>query len=271
MAKAALRQPQVRSLERGLDIIQQLSVHGALTCTEVGARTGLNRITAYRLLETLAGLGYVLRDDVTKLYSLSELVLSLAAGHRSDPWRSDKVRDIVHAAGATIKWPVIFAVNGGGHMIVRQSTRTLSPYKFMERSLGRPIPVLRSAVGQIYLACCEKQIRLDLIRLALTQGTPEHPRHEKILNADIAAMEDELARVRKRGFGYLDASWQNANLITSAIAVPVFEGENIAGALAVIYFRMAMPFREAKERFLPELIRAAAAIGAAAVAPASSP
>jgi len=47
---------------------------------------------------------------------------------------------------------------------------------------------------------------------------------------------------------------------TSSIAVPVFRGERIAGALSLIFFAAAMPMREAEARYAGPLKDAAARI-----------
>ena len=79
------QEPKVRSLVRGLEILRLLNVEGGLSNARVAAETGLNRITAYRLLQTLQAEGCVLRDDA-KRYRLAPGVLELSSLYPRQNW-----------------------------------------------------------------------------------------------------------------------------------------------------------------------------------------
>ena len=82
----------VPALTRGLSILQELSdQRHRLTLSEVAATLAVTRSSAYRLLFTLAHLGFVTFDSGTKTYALGPQVLRLGYGYLA-------ARDIVEVA-----------------------------------------------------------------------------------------------------------------------------------------------------------------------------
>ena len=61
----------IRSLLRGLDVLEAVKGQDGVTVTEAARRVRLPRTTAYRILETLRAGGHVIRDDVDR-YRLAE-------------------------------------------------------------------------------------------------------------------------------------------------------------------------------------------------------
>ena len=57
----------VRALSRGLALISELSAGGPSNVVQLAKRTGLNRTTCYRLLDTLSEDGYVTFDETNAL------------------------------------------------------------------------------------------------------------------------------------------------------------------------------------------------------------
>lgn len=56
----------IRSLLRGLDVLEAVRSQDGLTVTEAARRVRLPRTTAYRILETLRTGGHVIRDEVDR-------------------------------------------------------------------------------------------------------------------------------------------------------------------------------------------------------------
>jgi IclR family mhp operon transcriptional activator len=61
----------VRALSRGLAVIGELNASGPSNVLQLARRTGLNRTTCYRLLDTLRQDGYVTLDETNALFSLT--------------------------------------------------------------------------------------------------------------------------------------------------------------------------------------------------------
>ena len=68
----------VRALSRGLTLIAELSASGPSNALQLARRTGLNRTTCYRLLDTLRQDGFVTFDETNGLFGLMPRVRTLA-------------------------------------------------------------------------------------------------------------------------------------------------------------------------------------------------
>lgn len=263
-AKREHSQPSVRALERGLGIIQHLNGFGPLPCAELARLSGLNRITTFRLLETLKSLGYIARDPKSKSYFLAERVLGLSDGYKRDYWIGGPVRLYVEQCADEVEWPVLFTTNSGSHMIVRASTRSDSPYNFTKRGLGQRIPILHSSIGLCYLAFAPKKIRRDIIMLALSERPDAGAMTRKKMEKEVEVIDEGLNPTRERGFAYLESSWKTEGIDTSAIAVPVMHGKQLLGTLGITFFRAAMSLSQAKKQLLPHMQATAEMISRAA-------
>ena len=70
----------VRALSRGLVLIGELNASGPSNVVQLAKRTGLNRTTCYRLLDTLREDGYVTFDETNALFGLTPQVCTLSEG-----------------------------------------------------------------------------------------------------------------------------------------------------------------------------------------------
>ena len=69
----------VRALARGLSILSLFDIdHREWTIDEIAARTGLLRMTAYRMVRTLEGAEFLVRDTTTNQYHLGPAAITMA-------------------------------------------------------------------------------------------------------------------------------------------------------------------------------------------------
>jgi len=69
----------VRALARGLSILSLFDIdHREWTIDEIAARTGLLRMTAYRMVRTLESADFIVRDTTTNQYHLGPAAISMA-------------------------------------------------------------------------------------------------------------------------------------------------------------------------------------------------
>ena len=154
----------VRSLERGLDILRVLNHHNGLTVTETAELVELPRPTSFRLLRTLERLGYIFRDDSDKKFRLTSQVRTLSHGFDEEEWLPNVARPLMIDLCKRILWPVAIITNIGTAMLVRDSTHSMSPFSMFRHRGGFKIPLLHTAAGQMYLACCTPDMREQLLR-----------------------------------------------------------------------------------------------------------
>ena len=69
----------VRAVDRALDILLCFTRAADLTLTEISQRVGLHKSTVHRLLASLEGKGFVVRDPVTEKYKVGYRVWELTA------------------------------------------------------------------------------------------------------------------------------------------------------------------------------------------------
>jgi DNA-binding IclR family transcriptional regulator len=69
----------VRSVERALDILLCFTEAGEMTLTEISSRAALHKSTVHRLLASLEGKGFIVKDSSTDKYRLGFRIWELSA------------------------------------------------------------------------------------------------------------------------------------------------------------------------------------------------
>jgi len=82
-----------------------------------------------------------------------------------------------------LEWPSDLAVPAGDHMVIRETSRPLSPFVLNHDQIGHRINWLLTAQGRAYLEERELQSLLDLLRRS---GNPEN---------ELAFQSEKLKRV----------------------------------------------------------------------------
>jgi IclR family mhp operon transcriptional activator len=246
----------VTALLRGIDILRLLNVESGLTASDVGRRIGLARITAYRLLRTLEHGGYVVHDE-TRRYRLGPGVLELSSLYAKQNWVIEIAAPIMRETGARLGWPLVLGASNGPRMTILHSTRDETGFWLRMRGPGSQMPILRSAMGLVFLAYTREDVRKSVLRaaLALDGGyTPEwRDQPERI--------EKTLEEIRRRGASGVLDSWHSDSVAMSAIAVPIYRRRTVFAALALTYFKSAMSTAEALDEYVESLRVAAQQIG----------
>ncbi len=109
---------EVRSLQRGLAILEYFNVWNRGTVTDIAAAFRLPRGTAYRLVETLRRNGYLTKGAERGQYLLSPLVAELSSAFSAEPWIAETRATLDHVA-AVIGWPVSLVSCADGVLSVR--------------------------------------------------------------------------------------------------------------------------------------------------------
>ncbi|HEY3950944.1 helix-turn-helix domain-containing protein [Phenylobacterium sp.] len=258
----------IRALGRGLAVIEALNQNHVTTLAALHADTGLPKPSLVRLLETLIDAGYVVRVSRSEGYALTEAVLRLASGVRHRDAVVDVARPLMEAFTRRHKWQVSLATGETDHMLVRFSTRHISPFSRERNFLNRRVPMLQSAVGRAYFAYCPDAHREAILRVRLAA-------------ADVLPVERNpqtlallVSQVRADGFATTERPRSDS---TRSFAVPVMDcvagDDGPVGALAFFYYRSAMTCEQATQRYLPAVRELAGEIseGLARVWPAGRP
>jgi IclR family transcriptional regulator, mhp operon transcriptional activator len=245
----------VRSLERGLALLVAMNRRKLPSVMELARDTQLPRPTVYRLLETLNRAGFVTRSSPADRFCLTPKVRSLSDGFLEDDWIADIAAPLMAQFTHDLVWPAALMTFEQGRMLVRETTHEASVLSIDHGMVGRSLPMLRTAAGRCYLACCPANERRAILEMLA---------HSSMLE-DRGARENErigalLDSIRAKGFAVQD---REINPKATGMAIPIRDGSRILGCLSLIWISSALTIREAEQQLLPPLRSIAQRIEAA--------
>lgn len=236
----------VRSLVRGLQIIEVLSELGPVKMSELSEKSGIERSSAYRLVKTLAQLGYVTRRDDDGTIALTAKFAYLADALKDDDVVTQFAWPPLFDLSKDVLWPCDFASFDSGKILIRISTHKISPMSIHRAMVGKERHLLRSALGLAILAAMTEEERESSLAIIEALGGPAA---EDVRDRDAIGRLAEGVRAR----GYASSAGQTESKI-SAIALPVMAPHGrVAGAVNIIFFRSVMTTEQAAQRYLPRL------------------
>lgn len=213
------RRPRVQSLERALDLLEVLASVHELGVSELAARTGLVPSTAHRLLATLTDRRYVAAERGR--YRLGPRLRELTEG-RTDP--IDRLREmarphlqaIQRATGETANLIVLEGVNA---VYVDQVEGSRMIRMFTE--VGSGVLAHTTGGGKAILAA------LPAERVAALYGARTLERLTPHTLTTLAALEEDIARIRRRGFAIDDEEHEEGVSCVAAVILAA-NGEPVA-------------------------------------------
>ena len=214
-AVTAPRRDSVQSLDRALDVLEALAEGGELGVTELANRTGLVPSTVHRLLATLAKRGYVAQSADSGRYRIGLKVPEIAGGieqrlaHLREVSRPHLVR-ISEATGETVNLVIL---DGDRVVYVDQVEGTRRVRMFT--TVGTAALAHTTGAGKAIMAYGPAGALTALYggREPLARLTPS-------TLVTIAALEEDFARIRARGYA-IDAEEHEPGV--GCVATPVFD------------------------------------------------
>lgn len=215
----------MRALARGLSILSLYDVdHREWTIDGIAARTGLLRMTAYRMVRTLEAAEFLVRDTSTNQYHLGPAAITMAyvAGDYSEFVEHARpyLQRLLDETGES----VTLAVPVDGTPVCVAILNTTRPFQ-RQSAPGRILGDLASVHGKIFTAFAPPERRAAV----LAQKRRKHTPHTV---TDAAALERELERVASE-----DVAFDEEGLYVSTCAVgsPVRDQlGNVVAALSVV-------------------------------------
>ncbi len=253
------RSTTVRSISRGLAVLQAINRGGSITMMEICRGAHIPYPTACRIVETLIDEGMIEREPARKRYRSTALVRTLSMGFQEQDGLVAAARPHIVALCRELSWPISIATRVGPMMMVRDSTHQQTSLTLHNYAPGYTLPLVECSSGKAYLAFCDAEERAGILAgMRKLDGPAE--RMALLLTSNDAM----LAAIRAQGYATQARNAYNATPgKTSSIAVPLFAGERVVGALALIFFASALPMRDAEARYVEPLKRGAQAIAAA--------
>jgi DNA-binding IclR family transcriptional regulator len=187
-----------QSLERGLRILETVAASGgSATLAETVRRTALHRSTAYHLLQTLVGFGYLRQDPQTRGYELTAKLFRLTA-RTFTPEQIGRLAEPVTAEfTALIGEGTSVAAYCDGAVTIVAKCDPSNPFRVVQ-DIGAVRPVHATAVGKAIVAFLPPADRATIVaQLQFERYTPR-------TLATRAAFDAELRRIRSAGYAFDD-------------------------------------------------------------------
>ena len=250
----------IRSICRSIAVMQAINRHGSLSLMAIAKEAEVPYPTACRIVQTLLFEGLIEREPARKRYRPTALVHTLSHGFQDDNRLVLAARSHIVELTKKLGWPISVCTRVGSRMMVRDSTHALTSLTLNNYHPGYTLPILESGAGRTYLGFAGEAERATVLAGLRAQAEEQQLGTEMLSLFESGFMVEE---VRRLGYGAKGHNRFTENPgKTSSIAVPIFEGEELAGSLSLIFFASAMKIEEAARRYLDDMRRAAAAVGA---------
>jgi DNA-binding IclR family transcriptional regulator len=216
----------VRALSKGLTVLGLFDAENReWTLDEIAARTGLPRMTAYRMIRTMESADYLVRDPVASRYHLGPALLATTYISETYHDLAAIARPYLRELAAETGESVTLAVEVDGVAVSVDMVDTTRPFR-REVAQGRIIGDTASANGKIFAAFKSEAERAELVTRAHSQMTL----HTITDPAELAA---ELELVGREGVAF---DIEERNVGTCAVAAPVRDqlGKVIAAISVVV-------------------------------------
>jgi len=248
----------IRSLSRGIAVLQAINRGKSLSMMEIARTSEVPYPTACRIVQTLLYEALIEREPSRKRYRPTALAQTLAHGFQGHAELVQASRAHIVELTRQVGWPISLATHVGHSMVIRDSTHALTALTFNYYYPGYALPVLECASGLVYLSHVSAGERESILRtLKLLPNTAT--------SHVITLFEENGFAEQIRAQGYCtrgNNQFTNNPGKTSSIAVPIFDKGHIVGTLTLAFFSTSTKMDEATRQFLEPLQRAAAAITA---------
>jgi IclR family pca regulon transcriptional regulator len=247
----------VTALVRGLQILETFGRLGySLTLAEVAQDLKLPKSTAFRLLSTLAGLGYVVQPVKGGPYSLGPAVLGLGFAVLDGLEVVEAAHPHLEALFNQVEGSVNLSVLDAGGMEIMYIARFhRSDVLSLNLNLGRRVPVYSSSAGRVLAANLPYEDRQALLdRLTADPAAGPWLKSRRI---DLAAVWEQ---VRREGYAVVDGDYL-PELIAFSAPVRGRDGR-VEAAVSVALLKRGEALETFKGRVLPPLLECAGRISA---------
>ncbi len=253
----------IRSLERGLKVLQALQETPISSLNEIYLQTGIPKASLLRILQTLEHSGLVFRRLYDGRYRISSNLTHLARKRDRYDGIAEAAAPVLDRLCQKLSWPSDLMVPAGDHMEIRESSRIRTPFFtcFIHDRVGTPVNWVLSAVGRAYLAHCPEKERQKILSLLRKSN-----RLENRLANDARRLDRILSEVRARGYATRDPSFVGGAYGRqvpdglAAIAVPILDNGRVHGVVNLLWAKAARTVEDMAAHHLADLTAAATEI-----------
>ena len=231
----------MQSVDRAVVLLRAISASAhPPTAWELARTCGINRSTAWRLLQTLEYHGLVERDDTTQRYGIGYTALQVASAAGYDALARRTRPILQRLAEATGESVMLAAVRTFSLVYVDQVDPAGVPFP---NWLGRQLPLHATSAGKVFLAWLPEDEREALLPSALERYTAH-------TITDRARLFASLADVRRDGYGACVGEFEE---FSNGVSAAVLDHR----ARPAVILNIWGPSQRVTERRLPMLGRMA--------------
>jgi len=242
--KEELQVKSIRSLARGLMVLQIVQASGPVTLHDLHRISKIPKASLLRILKTLIEQGAVWQRIIDEAYIASYSLSELANRMDSEIRLVEVASPVLESLSDAVKWPSILAVPRRTHLEVLETNAPRSYFHHIPLGpVGFKINMLRSATGRAYIAFCEEPMRQSILDALRRSG-----RAGDRLALDEAAVQKMIEQTRARGYGLrapdfggnFDETRRVSDDGRESIGVAIRVGSYVPGAINVTWARRTM-------------------------------
>ncbi|WP_424627802.1 IclR family transcriptional regulator [Bradyrhizobium sp. SYSU BS000235] len=245
--------PIVRALDRGVALLRAFDVSKPRqTLTELAKRTGLDKGTARRLLDTLERAGLIDYDDLSSLYCLGigvlELASSVETGRDLREVAAPYMRELTEQTGTTA---YLWVYHEGHALCVERVRASIPNVDAAWFTVGSRAPLNSGGGPRALLGFVSPEELKYALSLELIKRTAKSQINPKLLAR-------EAAHIRQRGW---ELAVDDFVVGLAALGAPIFDRKGqLVGSLSMTTLT-AQLVQNGKPRFLDRLLKATAEVG----------
>ena len=252
----------VRSLERGLDVLQALQSGHGMGLKALHEITSLPKATLLRILRTLMERNLVWRRMADGAYLPSSRPAVRGPGLDDEGRLVEVASPIMAGLCERVNWPSVLAVRRGVQMEVIETNRPRSHVSHLPLGpVGARISMLLTSTGRVYLSFCTREEREEILARLQSEPSPE-----AVLARDAVWVARVVAQTQAQGYGQRDPTIAGegvgqklmADDGRNSIAVPIIISGQVVASLNLTWTRRATTTSQIVAEHLEDL-RAAAA------------
>ena len=199
--------------------------HREWTIDEIAARTGLLRMTAYRMVRTLEAAEFLVRDSTTNTYHLGPAAIAMSYVAEDNSDFVELARPFLERLVETTGESVTLAIPVDGSPVCVSIIDSTPPVPARDRA-GRIIGDLASVHGKIFTAFAPPERRAEVLARPRRKHTPYTVTDPEAL--------PERARARRRGGRGLRRARASSSA-SASVGCPVRDQlGNVVAALSVV-------------------------------------
>ncbi|SAK83913.1 IclR family transcriptional regulator [Caballeronia temeraria] len=245
----------INSLARGLQLLTAFTEdRPTMKLGDLAEAAGMTKSAAQRFAYTLVALGYLRKNETTKVYSLAPRSLDVGLRYLQTSPLVKSANAYVHALNRACKETCMIA-ELDGHDVVYIARFPTHREMFVNMPIGMRLPVYCTATGRAILSRLADATSAGLFEVC------ERVSYTSETITDISRLNELLVEARERGFAWANGEYYNGDInIAAAILAP--NGRPV-GAVNVSAPSTRWTLESAIAEIGPQVVETARAIGGA--------